>query len=122
MEIVNHENEELKNASDIVQSLDHEVPSDEEAKQSLVMTKEDEALANSRQALATAEMSITTTGQFSVHVCAIEQLLISNGILKKDDLAKHIQVIQEQSKQLAEKEIQQAINENHGLSPDDTRG
>ncbi len=121
MEIVNHNNDALKSAADLAGDENREVPANDEAKEKMVMSKEDEALANSRQAVNTAQMALTTTGQFSVHVCAIEQLLLSSGIIKKKDLADLIKSIQEQGKQLAEAEIQQAINENHGLSPDDSR-
>ena len=130
MEIVNHDNDsgedggEIKSASELAQE-GNEVKVDEEDKKEAfaidpIQQMAMEALANSQEALAVAHQAITTSSQFSVHICAVEQILMSKGYVKAAELTTLVNQLYEQGKQLSEAQIKEVIKKNKGLSPDDT--
>lgn len=121
MEIVNHEEEgPLKSASDLALDANNDVESDEVAKQSMTHTRLDEALANAREALSVATVAIQSASQMTTHILAMEELLLSKGIIEVKEFREQLDHLARQAQELSSKEVKNIINEAGGLSPDDT--
>lgn len=122
MEIVNHEEEEdeLKSSADLALDAQNDVESDEEVKKSLAQTPLDEALANAREALNVATIAIQSASQMTTHILAMEELLLSKGIITVQEFRAQLDHLAQQAKELSSKQVENIIKQAGGLSPNDT--
>ena len=119
MEIVNHEEEGLKSAADLALDGENDVKSDETAKQSMAQTPAEEALANAREALNVATIAIQSASQMTTHILAMEELLLSKGILTVKEFREQLDHLSAQARELSGKQVENIMKEAGGLSPDD---
>lgn len=124
MEIVNKDKDNnnddaLKSAAELAQDAGNDVEADEAIKESLVMTPLEEALANSRQALQVAEIAIQSASQMTTHILAMEELLLSKGVLTVKEFKAQLDHLNMQAKELSNKEVENIMKKTGGLSPDD---
>jgi len=120
MEAVKHDDDELKSAAELAEDANNNVEGDETAKESLAQTPVDEALANAREALSVATIAVQSASQMTTHVLAMEELLLSKGILTVKELRAQLEHVASQAQQLSNAQVKKIINEAGGLSPDDT--
>ena len=120
MEIVNHDGEPLKSAADLALDESNVLEGDQEAKQSLAQTPLDEAVANAREALSVATIAIQSASQMTTHILAMEELLLSKGILQVKELREQLDHLAKQAHELSNQQVKNIINEAGGLSPDDS--
>ena len=121
MEIVNREGGgALKSAADLALDKDNDVKADDEAKKSMAHSPIDEALANAREALSVATVAIQSASQMTTHILAMEELLLSKGIIQVKEFREQLNHLASQAQELSNNQVKNIINQAGGLSPDDT--
>lgn len=119
MEVVNHDDDEIKSAADLALDESNDVEANEEAKESLAQTPLEEALANSREAVSVATIAIQSSSQMTTHILALEEVLLSKGVINVKEFRAQLDHVASKASELSNAEIKNVINKAGGLSPDD---